>query len=271
MPLTLKEMTALLYAGEAQASPVGVARELEECDLSTGSAADLMGLCRALGQRFVRVGPPQITDEQLAAITLAALKAVGPPPCGAFPELRRLSVMVEVVARVLDPSHIKQREMPLSRFGFVMMCVAAAQPLEYVQFCAELAHDGATTSSCVPRVAVNHGVLVYEGRKLREKPRAADWIACAPLAFSRRDVAQNAFDWLREFGVGYTVVDPTKKARAQPADQPERRLRSLMGQCIRVAPREGGPSIEVSSRDRSFDERALELEVLQTIESTSRA
>lgn len=211
MPTLNEIITQLHLVKQGPAPLVKIAADLNSWRGDTASMVQIGRLREALKVRFYRDKRKQISQAQVDAIHAAAdFGCAGGPFTRCFPNLRRAMVCVQMIARVLDPSLVKQGQTLLCGPASVIMSLCRSKPLEYVKLCAGLADTGQVQIASA-QVKARQDIRGYDGE---EGLPAADWIALASLIDQPRSVlkdetgssAENIFGWLKDFGYSQVVV-----------------------------------------------------------------
>jgi len=205
------------------AEPRRVAHELNRCSTNAASAEVIGQFQQAIALRFVTPRRRQLDQVQLEAIRVACdFAAAGGPNALAFPQLNRVTVALQLVARVIDPSLVHQGQYQLCGPAAVAISLVREAPLRYVTACTELADQGRTqlhNRQVAPSDAVRNAL---------PNGTAADWIMCASLRADDRAITdgmygtcgpEDVFRFLCDCGFRKVIlaVDfPTSMVRCQP-------------------------------------------------------
>lgn len=224
MPTLNEIITRLHQVTQGPATLIKTAEALNRLQIDTAGMVQLGRLREALKIRFYRDKRKQITAAQVEALHAAVdFGCAGGAFTKCFTSLRRAEVCLQVIARVLDPSLVKQGQTLLCGPASVIMSLARSKPREYVKLCAGLADVGQVQLDGT-QVKARLDIRDYDGG---DGLPAADWIPLASLIDQPRSQlrestgssAEGIFDWLKGFGFSQVVVMcnyPTEVVRCSP-------------------------------------------------------
>lgn len=173
--MELRDITTWLNDIQSRpAEPRRVAHALTRSPTSIASMVVIGQFYRAIEARFVTPRRRQLTPVQMEAIRAACDFAVaGGLNALCFSTLNRVTLALQLVARVLDSSLVCQGQYQLCGPAAVVVTLASDAPLRYVIACTELADRGTTRIhnwQITPAVDICNAI---------PNGPAADWIMCA--------------------------------------------------------------------------------------------